>query len=532
MNWIHNLELIDVIIIIAYFLFIIAIGLRYRKSANAESYFLANRSMTWPVIGFSMFAASISSSTLIGHCGDAYATGIAVFNYNFMSIVVMIIFAWFFLPFYIKSKIFTIPEFLGRRFSPASRYYFSFVTIIVNIFLDGAGALYAAALVMKLLFPEVSILTLASIFAVIAALYTIPGGLSSAIRVDVIQGIVLAVGSIVLTCVVAHNGGMDYIKEQLANGDTMMKLIRPLDDKSVPWLGMLLGIPILGFFFWGNNQQLVQRALTAKSIDEARKGVIFVGGLTLLTLFVIIIPGVMAHAKLPMLAKPDMVYPSLIIELLPVGLVGFLIAAMVAALTSSLSGLLNSVATLFTMDFYSKFKPNSTSKEKVMVGKITSCIVLVIAVLWTPQIGERFGSLMKYYQEMLSIVAPPIVAVFILGIFTRRTNSTGAFVGLLAGAVVGIINLTVKITTGVTIFGDIHFLLTVPYYFVISMVVMIVVSRFTPAQDYETIKPYLWTKKEFTDETIKLRSLKWYDNYRILSYILLGVCLCVLIAFW
>ena len=298
MNWTNTLTITDLVIIVLYFVFIVYAGLRYRKTSDSESYFLAGRSMTWPVIGFSMFAASISSSTLIGQAGDAYSTGIAVFNYNLMSIFVMIIFAWFFLPFYIKSRIFTLPEFLERRFDVRSRYYFSGITILINIFLDAAGSLYAAALVMKLVFPEVSLTTLAVIFAVIVAIYTIPGGLSAAIRVDLIQGIILTIGAIALTWILAEKGGAAYVAEQFNQG-VMMKLVRPLDDPSVPWLGMILGIPILGFFFWGNNQQLVQRALTAKSIDEGRKGVLLVGLLTLITLFIIIIPGVMAQKFFP-----------------------------------------------------------------------------------------------------------------------------------------------------------------------------------------------------------------------------------------
>lgn len=530
MNWTNTLTITDLVIIVLYFVFIVYAGLRYRKTSDSESYFLAGRSMTWPVIGFSMFAASISSSTLIGQAGDAYSTGIAVFNYNLMSIFVMIIFAWFFLPFYIKSRIFTLPEFLERRFDVRSRYYFSGITILINIFLDAAGSLYAAALVMKLVFPEVSLITLAVIFAVIVAIYTIPGGLSAAIRVDLIQGIILTIGAIALTWILAEKGGAAYVAEQFNQG-VMMKLVRPLDDPSVPWLGMILGIPILGFFFWGNNQQLVQRALTAKSIDEGRKGVLLVGLLTLITLFIIIIPGVMAQKFFPGLEKPDMVYPSLVIEMMPVGMVGFLLAALVAALTSSISGLLNSVATLFTMDFYLKMKKNVSSKEQVFVGRIVSAVVLIIAVAWAPQIGEKFGSLLKYYQEMLSMLAPPIVSVFFLGIFWKRATSQGAFYGLIGGALLGMTNLVFKIYFGYSIFGDIHFLLTVPIYLAWSMLIMLVISYLTPAPDYKIVKPYIWTKADFDEETVALQKLPFYKNYRKLSYMLIALCLIVLLVF-
>ena len=531
-NWVNGLSWADIVIIILYFLFIVYLGVKYSKSKDEKSYFLAGRGMTWPVIGFSLFAASISSSTLIGQAGDAYSTGIAVFNYNLISVLVMIFFAWFILPFYIKSKIFTIPEFLEKRFNTASRYYFSAITIIVNIFLDAAGSLYAAAMVMKLVFPDASILTLSIIFAIVVAVYTIPGGLSAAIKVDLMQGIFLLVGSIILTFYATYNGGAEYVKELLTEGDVLMKLVRPNNDSSVPWLGMIVGIPILGLFFWGNNQQLVQRVLTAKSVDEGRKGVLLVGFLTMLTLFLIIIPGVMAIKLFPNLPKPDMVYPNLIMELLPNVLIGFMIAAMVAALTSSLSGLLNSVATLFTMDFYNKIKPESTSKQKVRVGKMASIVVLIIAVMWAPQIGKQFGTLLKYYQEMLSIMAPPIVAAFILGIFWKRTNATGAFSGLIAGILLGIANIIFTVNNGYSIFGDIHFLLTVPYYFVWSVLVMVVVSLLTKKPPLEKTENLTFSLDEFKRETINLKQQAFYKSYRFWSYSLIAFCIIILIAFW
>ncbi|HEY5687837.1 MAG TPA: sodium:solute symporter [Yeosuana sp.] len=531
-SWVNGLSWADIIVIILYFLFIVYLGIKYSKSQDENSYFLAGRGMGWQVIGFSLFAASISSSTLIGQAGDAYSTGIAVFNYNLISVLVMVFFAWYILPFYIKSKIFTIPEFLEKRFNVASRYYFSAITIIVNIFLDAAGSLYAAAMVMKLVFPEASIFTLAVIFAIIVAVYTIPGGLSAAIRVDLMQGIFLLVGSAILTFYATLNGGAEYVKQLFLDGDVLMKLVRPNNDSSVPWLGMIVGIPILGMFFWGNNQQLVQRVLTAKSIDEGRKGVLMVGFLTVLTLFLIIIPGVMSIKLFPDLPKPDMVYPNLIMNLMPNVLIGMMMAAMVAALTSSLSGLLNSVATLFTMDFYDKISPNSTSKKKVRVGKMASVVVLLIAVFWAPQIGKQFGNLLKYYQEMLSMMAPPIVAAFMLGIFWKRTNGKGAFIGLMAGILLGGLNVFYKIYSGGSIFGDMHFLLTVPFYFFWSMFVMVVVSLLTEKPPLEKTENLTFSLDEFRRETRLLKEKSIYQSYRFWSYLLIAFCIIILILFW
>lgn len=530
--WVAGLSWIDIIIIFVYFIAIVLLGIKFGKSKDTSSYFLAGRGMTWRVIGFSLFAASISSSTLIGQAGDAYSTGIAVFNYNLISVIVMVFFAWFLLPLYIKSRIYTIPEFLERRFSVHSRYYFSAVTIVVNIFLDAAGSLYAAAMVMKLIFPEASLLMLAAIFAVIVAAYTIPGGLSAAIRIDLMQGIFLLVGAVVLTIFASVNGGAEYVKELMSSGDIMLKLVRPIDDPSVPWLGMIVGIPILGLFFWGNNQQLVQRVLTAKSVDEGRKGVLLVGFLTVITLFIIIIPGVMSVKLFPNLPKPDMVYPNMIMKLLPNALIGFMMAAMVAALTSSLSGLLNSVATLFTMDFYAKWSPDSSSKKRVTVGRIISIIVLIIAVLWAPQIGSRFGTLLKYYQEMLSMMAPPVVAAFIIGIFWKRANARGAFTGLIAGIILGAVNIVFKINTGTSIFGEMHFLLTVPIYFGWSMAVIAIVSILTEKPEKHKLEGYTWSIDDFKKETIELRQDSIFKSYRFWSVLLLTFCLIVLIIFW
>lgn len=518
-----NLGWIDISILVVYFIAIIWWALKHGKSEDSTSYFLAGRNMRWPAIGLALFAASISSSTLIGQSGDAYSTGIAVFNYNLISVIVMIFFAWFFLPFYIKSGVFTMPEFLERRFDSKSKYYFSFITILGNIFLDAAGALYAAALIIKLILPEVGLQLIIIVFALAVASYTIPGGLSSAISAEIIQAFILIVGSIVLTWLAMVNGGAEYIQGLIEEHAMTMQLVRPLDDPSVPWLGLIVGIPILGFYFWGNNQTLVQRVLSAKSVDEGRKGVLLVGLLTVLTLFFIVYPGIMSQKLFPGLERPDMVYPQMVLQLLPVGLLGVMMAALVAALTSTLSAILNSVSTLFTMDFYSSFKENATSDELVRVGRITSVVVLIIAVIWAPQIG-KFDSLVKYYQEMLSYIAPPIVAAFFLGLFSKRANAKGAFYGLISGLAVAVLLLFFKDS----IFGELHFLLVVPYLFGFSLLVMMGISWLTEEPPADKIAENTWSKEIFYKETQEMKGTKWYKNYRFWSIALLVFCLVIL----
>lgn len=521
-----SISAIDIAIIAVYLVFIIWWGLRHGKSQNAGSYFLAGRSMPWWIIGLSLFAASISSTTLIGQTGDAYDTGIAVFNYNLTGVLVLVFFATFLLPLYIKSGIFTIPEFLEKRFDKKSRYYFSAICIIGNIFLDAAGALYSAALILKLMFPEVSLSVFIIIFAILAASYTIPGGLSAAINAELIQAIILIVGSIVLTVVCFASGGAEYLGDLMASGDIAMKLIRPLTDSSTPWLGLIVGMPVLGIYFWANNQTLVQRVLSAKTLDAGRKGVMFAGFLTLTTLLLFNCPGVIARKFFPGMDNPDMVYPRLVVDLLPAGLLGLMLSAMLAALTSTLSAILNSTSTLFTMDFYAKMDKNASQKKLVWVGKIAALVIIIIAAIWAPYI-EKFGSLLKYYQEMLSYISPPIVATFLMGIFCRRTNATGAFSGLLAGLAMAVAMLIWRDA----IFGDMHFLFIVPILLVFSMIIIYVVSVFTGRPDPSKLQDTTFTMADFRQETIALKQVRWWNNYRYMGLALVIICAILLIVF-
>ena len=515
---------IDIIIVVLYLVFIVWWGLRHGKSADAGSYFLAGRSMPWWVVGLSLFAASISSTTLIGQCGAAYDTGVAVFNYNLTGVVVMVLFATFLLPLYVKSRIFTIPEFLEKRFDRRSRYYFSAICIIGNIFLDAAGALYAAALIIKLVFPQADLQLIILIFALLAASYTIPGGLSSAINAELIQAVILILGSIVLTVACFANGGGEYLSGLLSSGDLSMKLIRPLDDPATPWLGLIVGMPVSGIYFWANNQTLVQRVLSARNVDEGRKGVMLAGFLTLLTLVIIVFPGVIARHLFPGIERPDMIYPTLVLKLLPVGLLGIMLSALLAALTSTLSAILNSTSTLFTMDFYAQARPGTDSRKLVLIGKVTSLAVIVIAALWAPNIG-RFGSLLKYYQEMLSYIAPPVVAAFLVGIFSRRANGNGAFIGLLSGLAMAVVMLLWRHR----IFGDLHFLLIIPILLLFSVAVICLASLAFPRPDAEKLADTTFSLKDFRAEGAALRTLPFYRNYRFWGGCLLLLCGAILL---
>lgn len=543
-----NLNTIDLVVIVVYVIFIIWWALRHGKSGDSESYFLAGRNLTWPMVGLSLFGASISSSTLMGNSSEGFINGIAVFNYNWISILVMVFFAIFFLPFYIKSGIFTMPEFLERRFDARSRNYFSFITIIGNIFLDAAATLYAGALIINLIFPGVDMMWIIVGMAVVAGSYTIIGGLSSVINAEVIQAFILVIGSTLLAFFAMQNvGGWEAFSARFSEG-VWLKLTRSMDDPTVPWLGMWVGIPILGFYFWANNQVMVQRVLSAKSIDHGRKGVLLVGFMYLFTLFIFIIPGLVARdinlfgveslphkiitgrdLKTQYGINTDEVYPRLISKVLPVGLIGIILSAMISALTSALSATLNSVSTLFTMDFYSKWDKNASSEKKVKIGKISAVVALIIAILWAPYIG-KFDSLIAYYQEILSYLAPPVVGTFFMGLFWKRSNANGAFSGLMSGLFIGVVIMIAKYVFGLEI--GLHFLLLAPIILVLSLLVNLIVSLMTlpPAED--KVRENTWTRAIWIEESIALENVVWYKNYRLQALLLVLACFGMYILFY
>jgi SSS family solute:Na+ symporter len=544
-----QISIIDITVIVVFIIGITLWALRNKKNADANAYFLAGKSQNWIVIGLSLFAASVSTATLIGHSGEAFISGVSIFNYNVGAIFVIIFVALFFLPFYIKSGIYTIPEYLGRRFDNRSRKYFSIITILGNVFLDAAAALYTGALLLKIVFPDLSIIYVVVFMAIMAGAYTIIGGLSSAINADLIQSIVLIAGSVILSLFWFQSiGGWGEFAERFHEG-VWLNLIRPASDTTMPWLALLISLPILGFYFWGNNQMIVQRVLSAKSVNEGRIGFLFVAFLYLFTIFIFIMPGMIARGidifgignilpneiidgntlRTTYGIQVNEVYPRLIVRLMPVGLIGLMVATMISALTSTLSATLNSASTLFTMDFYRNWKPKASSKELVMVGQISSFIVLIIAVLWAPLLTE-FASLVAYYQEFSSYLAPPVVGTFLVGLFWKRSTKNGAFVGLIAGLFFAAIIMILKF--GLDISAPFHFLFWAPVLLVTSVFVNFVVSLMEEKPSAEIVQKYTWRKELWHEDTLELKTIPWYKNFRILSIILIIMALSLYIFFF
>ena len=560
-----GLNTIDFVIIIVYLIGIVWYGISKGKQQSSEEYFLAGRNMTWPIVGISLFAANIGSNTLIGLTSDAYQTNVAVYNYEWMAAVVLVFFAIFFLPFYLRSKVYTMPEFMERRYDSRSRYLFSGITIIGNVIIDTASGLYAGNLILKIIFPEVESWIIISFLAMAAAAYTIPGGLSSVVHTEVIQAMLLLLGSMLLTyfCfqeVGGWSGMIDGLNAMREGGELtktpgeIMSLVRPADDERLPWTGLVLGVPLLGFYFWANNQFMVQRVLSAKNLDHGRWGALFAGLLKLPVLFFMVLPGVVAIVLFTDLDIsfinytfekngetvlctnlddcPNMTYPVLIYKLLPTGILGLVIAGLLAAMSSSISATLNSASTLITMDFVSKINPSMSSKALVRAGQVATVILVILAAAWAPLI-ESFASLWEYLQVVLGYISPPIVGAFLVGLFYRRANANGAFYSFLIGYGLVIIFVYFKyIMDPAPGWTNIHFLLQVPILMVICVLSNLLISNLTSAPPAEKIEGLIWTKSIYAAETKELQGLPWYKNYRILSILLLILTATIVIWYW
>lgn len=561
-----SLSFIDLAIIITYILGIIWYGISKGKQQSSEEYFLAGRNMTWPIVGISLFAANIGSNTLIGLTSDAYQTNTAVYNYEWMAAVVLVFFAIFFLPFYLNSRVYTMPEFLERRYDSRSRYYFSFITIVGNVIIDTASGLYAGNLILKIIFPEISSTVIIIGLALAAAAYTIPGGLSSVVHTEVIQAILLIVGSVILTyfCFVEVGGWSGMMKglEELHQSGYLGKpagevfdMAGPVSDPYMPWTGLLFGVPLLGFYFWANNQFMVQRVLSAKDLNHGRWGALFAGLMKLPVIFIMIIPGVMAIVLFSDLDIsglnyrisgtsgsevvctnlsdcPNMTYPVLLYQLLPTGLLGLVIAGLLAAMSSSISATLNSASTLITMDFVTKINPRLTSKQLVRVGQVATVALVLLAAFWTQFIEQISDSLWEYLQLVLGFIAPPVVAVFVLGLFWKRANGHGAFAALIAGLLFAGFMVVASVygwAPGVT---QIHYLHKAPLLMLACMLVHIVVSRLTSPPSAEAVGSLTWNISLFKAETQELKSLPWYQNYRYLAIVLLIFTVIIVGIFW
>jgi SSS family solute:Na+ symporter len=519
-----NLSTLDVSIIIGYFLIVFALAAwvtiqeRRAKAQNYGSadYFLGGKNIGWFVIGASLFASNIGSEHLVGLAGSGARGDMPAAQFEILASLILILLGWLFVPFYIRSGVYTMPEFLERRYSSSARNYLSIVSIIAYVLTKISLTIFAGALVFEVM--GVPFWTGAIVVVVATGVYTIFGGLRAVIYTDMMQMFVLVGGAVAITIFGLQTlGGWGGLTETLSTGSiessTFFNLWRPSSDPDFPWTGIIFGAPILGIWYWCTDQFIVQRVLSAKDISNARQGTIFGGFLKLLPLFIFIIPGIIAYGlaqkNLISMDNPDAALPAMINDFLPSGMRGLVLAGLLAALMSSLSSVFNSCSTLFTIDFYKKWYPNATEKRLVFVGQVATVVLVGISLAWIPMLQSLLAA-SSFYQVLQSIqayISPPIAAAFLLGLFYKRINARGAIWSLWTGFVLGMARLTLEVMKSndmispadgslLGFFVNTNFLHFAIFLFAVSAIVLVLVSLTAPQHSDAKLKHVTYEKPE------------------------------------
>ena len=532
---------LDWVIIGLYFALLLGVAwwVAKRNQDTTDDYFLAGRNLGWFLVGASIFASNIGSEHVVGLAGAGATSGVALAHYELHAWCLLVL-GWLFVPFYSRALVYTMPEFLGRRFSPTARWVLSVITLVAHVFTKFAVSIFAGGVVFATLLPEVSLRLGGATFnsfwigsvavLLLTGLYTVLGGMRAVAYTDALQTFVLVIGSGLLTLFgLAKLGGWHELRHVL--DPDLFNLWKPLVPAGMqgtwapvketgriawyfngnyPWLGMLFCAPIIGLWYWCTDQYIVQRALGAKDERTARRGSIFAAYLKLSPVFLFIIPGLIALAlaktgRVPGLSvmvdaqgnaipqAAQAAFPLMVKDLLPAGLRGIVVAGLLAALMSSMAGAFNASSTLFTMDLYTKFRPNASQHQLVWVGRAATVAMVVISLLWIPVIQGARG-LYDYLQGVQGYLAPPIFTVFVFGIFNRRLNSKGCLAALLVGFVLGVFRLAVDTpvslhlpgfadgyTSGsfLWIVNNLYFQYYSLFIFIVSVIVMVVVSYAT-----------------------------------------------------
>ncbi len=536
-----------------------------QKQDSSGDYFLGGRDATWIAIGASLFASNIGSEHLIGLAGAGASSGMAMAHWEIQGWMILIL-GWVFVPFYERSMVLTMPEFLERRYNKESRTILSLISLVSYVLTKVAVTVYAGGLVFQQVFGiqelwGIDFFWISAIgLVVITALYTIFGGMKSVLYTSVLQTPILLAGSlIILVLGLKAVGGWDEVLRICSvvpvneYGETMVNLIRDNRDPEYPWLGALIGSSIIGFWYWCTDQFIVQRVLSGKNEQEARRGTIFGAYLKLLPVFLFLIPGMIAYAmaqkeggvmvngQLFTLSSADAAFPTLVSTLLPAGVKGIVVCGILAALMSSLASLFNSSAMLFTIDFYKKFKPNTSEKQLVVVGQIATVVIVCLGILWIP-IMKNIGSVLyNYLQDVQSVLAPGIAAAFLMGITWKRTSAKGGMWGLLSGFLIGMTRLGAKVyytTAGADagdslfkfIFFDTNWLFFCGWMLLTCIAIVVIVSLLTEAPDPARIQGLYFGSA--TPEQKAATRASWNHWDVIHSLIILGITAAFYIYFW
>ena len=487
---------LDLAIIGVYFLIVFGIGFYFsRRERTSEEYFLAGRDVGWFFIGASLFVSNISTEHFIGLSGTGASSGLAVGHFEWLACLILLILGWVFVPFYLRSNVFTMPQFLERRFSRQCAVYLAGISIIAYIFTKISVQLYAASVVLERV-AGWSLWKTAIVLVIATGIYTIAGGLAAVIYTDTVQTLILITGAVALTLIGLHRvGGFAHLQAMVP--PSYFHMIRPATDSAFPWTGIFFGAPILGIWYWCTDQVIVQRVLSARDEGHAKAGTIFAGFLKILPVFMLVLPGIIAYALFPdqVKEKPDYAYPTLVLNLLPTGLVGLVMAALLAAVMGAMSSVFNSASTLVTLDFYKKIRPEASERQLVNFGRIATGGMVLLGLLWVPFIHLLSAQLYIYLQSVQAYISPPIAACFVFGILWPRLNGQGAISSLLVGFVLGasrfvfeVLDKTAQYKSGaIRWLVDMNFLHYAIFMFVVCSIVLIGVSMMYPAPDRKKI---------------------------------------------
>jgi SSS family solute:Na+ symporter len=512
--------IVDSVVILLSLALVVGAALRAaRKKQTDAEYFLAGRDLRWQFVGMSLLASNLSAEHVVGLAGDGYRVGMVTGGFEWMAAWCLIILASLFTPLYLRSRIYTIPEFLERRFGWGLRAFLSGNLLVMNVLTKNAIDLWAGSLLMFLLFGwnQVAVMIGLSIFT---AIYTMKGGLRAVVYADMVQGTWLIVSGVVLTVVgLVTVGGWSGLTARVDPG--LIHMAKPLDSE-LPITGFLIGNLFGGMFYWCMDQTNVQRVLGARSVDQGQKGAIFAGFLKLVVPFILVLPGVIAHALYPNLAKPDMAYPRLVGELLPVGLRGVVLAGLIAILMSSMSACYNASATLVVRDFFMRWRPGLSDQDQVAIGRRITVLMAVLGVLAAPLVG-RSVTIWHYLQTLSAYLGVPLCAVIFVGLLWKRGNTAGAIAGGSAGFALGLFlfldqTLSWALVTHPYLGSFLHRSILVWFFAAIVMVGVSLLSAPPPEHKVESTV--------FASTAAQLRGGK---GYRIWAGVLLA---CTVILWW
>jgi len=555
MNSSSIFQTLDWIVLGIYFLILIvvAVWVALQRNKNTEDYFLAGRNVGWFVIGASIFASNIGSEHVVGLAGTGFSSGTPLAHYELHAWIVLLL-GWLFLPFYMRSGAFTMPEFLEKRFDSRSRWFLSVFSLFAYVLTKVSVTIYAGGIVVSELL-NLDFWIGAIGIVVFTGIYTIIGGLKAVVYTETLQTVVLILGSVIITYLGFQEvGGWNELTKTVTEvSPDHFNMWRPMNDPDFPWTGLLIGGTIVGIWYWCTDQYIVQRTLAANNIMIGRRGAIFGAYLKLLPILIFLIPGIIAYALTLQnpemfnvidsngIERADRAFPMLVTTLLPVGIKGLVAGGLMAALMSSLASVFNSCSTIFTIDIYKKIKPEKSEKYLVNIGKIATLVIVVLGIAWIPIMEKIGGGVMyQYLQNVQAYIGPPVTAVFLLGILWKRINAQASIVTLSAGLVLLIVRLSSEIyfqseiSSGIVVdsvffeFATINFSHMAIFIFVFSALLCVTVSILTDEPDYSRIKGLSFgtTTREMISKE------KSYTNLDIIFSVLLVLLVIGILVFF